>query len=65
MRITYLPVFSLSLVYGTYPLNPPKLHPPHYQHPKLLAPPILDSKRLSDSDLPVQKLASLSVSHKG
>lgn len=50
-------------VYGTYPLNTPKFHPPHYYH-KLIAG-SSSSISESDSELPVQKLASLAVSHKG
>ena len=60
-------LFLIFLVYGTYPLNPPpKLHPPlssHYHH-KMVPGGSSDSRRLQDSELPIQKLASLTVSHK-
>ena len=53
-------------MYGTYPLNPPpKLHPPPLaSHYHKLYPSSADSRRLHDSELPIQKLASLTVSHK-
>ncbi|XP_019861315.1 PREDICTED: mitogen-activated protein kinase kinase kinase 2-like [Amphimedon queenslandica] len=61
-----LPSHTHKAMYGTYPLNPPpKLHPPlssHYHHK--MVPGSSDSRRLQDSELPIQKLASLTVSHK-
>jgi serine/threonine protein kinase len=59
---------SHKTLYSTYPLNPPKVYQPSPHYYKLLgagsSQSINDSKKLVDSDLPIQKLAALSVSHK-
>ncbi len=58
-------------MYGTHPLNPPRTNPQFTRGYNWLAPPtssslsLSDGKKLTDSDLPVQQLASLVVSNTG
>ena len=64
-------IMFFIIVYGTHPLNPPRPNPQYTRGYNWLAPPIgsslslSDGRKLTDSDLPVQQLASLIVSNTG
>lgn len=60
-------IYLYFSVYGTYPLNPPKLPISQHYHKHLLSSSSssFSDKKISNSDLPIQSLASLNVSHKG